>query len=85
MKLRLAMREEGAFWNAYIAQTATMDGAVHIGSIGVGAVRANPEIKDRFMRLMQDAFADALSRSMGVPVDEWDIARAPEHERAGRA
>jgi len=37
------------------------------------------------MRLMQDAFADALSRSMGVPVDEWDIARAPEHERAGRA
>lgn len=85
MKLRLAMREEGGFWNAYIAQTNTMKDALLIGSIGIGAVTANPELKQRFMDLMQCAFSDALQRSMGVPVAKWDINKAPEHERAGLA
>lgn len=85
MKMRLALREEGSFWNAYIASEGTMEGAIHLGSIAIGAAKANPEIKDRFMQLMQDAFSDAASRSLGQPIDEWSVGPAPEHERAGRA
>ena len=85
MKIRIALREEGALWNAYIAETDTMEGAVHLGSIAMGAVVANPDLKARFIELMQAAFADALQRQMGIPVADWDVTRAPEHERAGRA
>ncbi len=85
MKLRVALREEGASWNAYIAEVGTMEGAVLIGSIGIGAVKANPDFKDRFIELMKDVFADGLARSMGVSVEKWDIASAPQHERAGHA
>lgn len=85
MKLRIAMREEGYFWNAYIANTDTMKGALLIGSIAIGAVKSNPDLKARFVDLMQNTFADALTRQMGIPVEKWDIASAPEHERSGRA
>lgn len=85
MKLRIAFREEGALWNAYVAQIGTMEGAVLLGSIAIGAARANTDMKQSFMQLMQRAFADAVARSMGVPIEEWDIARAPETERGGRA
>jgi hypothetical protein len=86
MKLRLALRAEGTLWNAYIAPVGTMKGAVHIGSIGMGVVQANPHIKTAFMVLMQEAMTAAIAQVSSIqPETRFEIHRAPEHERAGHA
>lgn len=83
MNIRLALREEGSFWNAYMAQAGTMDGAKLIGSIAIGAVRKNPEIKATFMAVMQQVMADAIEDVTGNPPEKWDVQAGPEAERAG--
>jgi hypothetical protein len=85
MKLRIALRAEGNFWNAYLALPDTMDGAQMIGSIALGSAKRNPKIKQRFIDLMQMVFKDALKTQTGVTAEEFTIERAPEHERAGNA
>lgn len=86
MKLRLAMREEGAFWNAYIAETGTMRGALLIGCIPMAAVRHNFDLKMRFMGVMQEVMADAIKGVTGSDVSNWlDARTAPESERGGHA
>lgn len=85
MKMRLALRVEGDMWNAYAAQMGTMKGAFLIGSIAMGPIRANPDTKQRFMDLMQDVFRDTLKSATGADVSDFEVSRAPEHERSGRA
>lgn len=83
--LRLALRVEGDWWNAYAAEMTTMDGAIHLGSIAMGAVRNSEKRKQAFMALMQDVLNDYLREVTGAAV-KWNAPeRAPEHERAGRA
>lgn len=82
---RLALRVEGQMWNAYYALSNTMEGAVHLGSIAMVAVRENPERKQAFMGLMQDFVADIIEERTGVRPDWNGERRAPEHERAGNA
>lgn len=48
---RLALRVEGDNWNAYYAQTGTMDGAIFLGSIRMGLVATNIARKQQFMDL----------------------------------
>ncbi|MBW4710708.1 hypothetical protein KX928_23205 [Roseobacter sp. YSTF-M11] len=81
MKLRIAFREEGTMWNAYCAQPDTMKGAFLIGSIGMGVVRSNPEIKEAFMALMNAAFQTAVLQMTGATVERVDVQPAPAHER----
>lgn len=82
--LRLAMRVEGDFWNAYAAQTNTMNGAALLGSIHMSLV-GNRDTKATFMDLMKGCMAD-LVRATGSNVLGWsDSQRATESERAGRA
>lgn len=85
MKVRLALREEGSFWNAYLALPETMDGAKLIGSIMIGAARNNPEIKAAFQAVMQQVLADAVEQVTGEQPEKWDIGPAPEAERAGHS
>lgn len=85
LKLRIAFREEGTFWNAYVANTSSMEGAYIIGSIAMGAVTQNPDIKARFMDLMKDVLADAIKSTTGNQVGDWETNHAPAHERGGRA
>lgn len=85
MKLRLAMREEGGLWNAYIAETGSMKGAILIGSVAIAPLKANPDLKERYMQLMQDVMSDALKRTTGATTSDWDIRQAPETERGGKA
>lgn len=85
MQVRLALREEGSFWNAYLALADTMDGAKLIGSIMIGAARKNPEIKAGFQALMQQVLADAVKEVTGEHPEKWDIGPAPEAERAGHS
>jgi hypothetical protein len=83
MQMRLAFREEGNFWSAYVAQMGTMDGSFLLGSIMFGVVANNPDRKAAFMGLMKDAFADAVQDVTGKRPEEWDERSAPESERAG--
>jgi len=85
MKVRLAMRQEGNFWNAYLALPDTMEGAKLIGSIIIGAVAQDPKIKRDFMKLMQRVLGNAIRDTTGEKPKEWDINPAPESERSGHS
>lgn len=85
MQIRLALREEGAFWNAYLALPHTMDDAKLIGSIAIGAVRKNPEVKSAFMAVMQQVLADGIEEITGEQPTEWNVGPAPEPERSGHS
>ncbi len=81
---RLAMRQEGGGWNAYYAMPDTMQGAVLIGSVRMGAMMGRPERKKQFMKLMQDIVDDIIQENTGVR-PQWpdEPTPAPEHDRAG--
>lgn len=81
--IRLALRVEGEWWVAYLAETATMAGAHEIGRIAFGAAR-EPAVKQGFMDLMQLVMTQGLA-SLGIKVQGVDIRGAPESERSGRA
>lgn len=82
---RLALREEGELWNAYFAQQGTMDGALFLGSIAMGAVQASAKTKQTFMDLMRDVVNDLLKEKTGHQPTWGDPEPAPEHERSGSA
>ena len=85
MPIRLAMRVEGDWWVAYMAQKDSMDGATRLGSILMGIVEHNQERKQAFMALMQSAMTDGIKDVFGQTPD-WNAPQsAPESERAGRA
>jgi hypothetical protein len=82
---RLALRVEGAFWNAYLAHTDTMAEAMLLGSIRLAAVQ-DQDRQTRFMALMQESLAAALMDAAGIEMSWPDPPEtAPEHERSGRA
>jgi len=85
MKIRLALREEGSFWNAYMALPDTMKDAKLIGSIMIAPVRNNPEIKNAFMAVMKQVLADAIEDVTGEMPDTWFTESAPESERSGHS
>jgi len=80
MRVRLAFRVEGNFWNCYLALDDTMKGAHLIGSITMGAVKQDDGIKSAFMQVMKQVMALTIGRS-----PEWDERPAPESERSGHA
>ncbi len=83
--IRLAMRVEGDWWVAYMAQAGTMNGAKRLGSILMGIVENNSERKQAFIALMQSAMTDAIKNIFNQTPD-WNAPElAPEAERAGRA
>ncbi len=82
---RLAMRQEGENWVAYYAMPDTMEGAIFLGAIHMGAVRKNQKRKLEFMTMMREVVADILEETTGVR-PTWDEPHlAPEHERSGSA
>ncbi len=85
MKLRLAFREEGEFWNAYLALPETMKDAKLVGCILMGTVRKNPDVKRDFMEVMKLILSKASEEVTGEPVMNWDERKAPEGKRSGSA
>jgi hypothetical protein len=81
---RLALRVEGAAWNAYYAMPDTMEGALWLGSIAMATVADNPERKEAFMDLMKGIVGEFLNDFYQQPVTWPDPPqRAPERERSG--
>lgn len=81
--IRLAMREEGDWWVAYVATTQNMDGAHEIGRIKIGAAK-RPAIRRAFLDVMVATLETVLGE-MGLQPIGWAQGPAPEHERSGRA
>lgn len=83
-KGRLAFRVEGDKWVAYYALPDTMEGAIWLGSIHMGAVRES-DAREAFKELMKLAVAQLFAQR-GATVAGWGgETRAPEHERSGSA
>ena len=81
---RLALRREGGLWAAYFAENDTMDGAIFLGSIAIGAVTDNPERKKVFTDLMRDIVTDVFTDQIGETPEWGGVTGAPEHERGGQ-
>jgi len=77
---RLALREQGDYWNAYYARPDSMEDAVLLGSIRIVAVK-DPKRKQEFIDLMRNVVADIIEDMTGRrPV--WKAPQtAPERER----
>lgn len=81
---RVALRQEGENWVAYLAANETMDSALVLGSMPM-ALAHDMEIKKAFMefgricaaRLFQNGGFDDAQFTKAIP--------APEHERSGNA
>jgi len=80
---RLAMRHEGANWNAYYALPNSMEKPIFLGSISIGAIADNVERKQAFMQMMRDIVSDIIEAKTGVRPTWGGPTAAPEHERAG--
>ncbi len=84
-QIRLAIRQEGKFVNAYMAQADSMAGAFLVGSMAVGLLNMRPELFDQFKALMTAAMAALVEAGAGGKVLGTFEEPAPEHERAGHA
>ena len=82
---RLALRHEGANWNAYYARTHTMDGALFLGSIAMAAVDEKPDRREAFLSLMRDVVSDLIEAKAGIRPRWLGPTPAPAHERSGEA
>jgi hypothetical protein len=80
LKVRLAMRQEGEFWNAYFAPSDTMHNAILVGSLRL-TIAKHPQFKKAFMELMQEAIGAAIQDTIGVEPTWPEPQPAPDHER----
>lgn len=82
--IRLALRHEGEFWNAYCANMGTMEGAFLIGSIAMGAVMNNLPRERAFVSMMSDIVAEGVEAITGVK-PAMVVRDAPPQDRSGNA
>lgn len=82
---RLAIRSEGEFVNAYMAEMGTMDSAVLLSSIRRTIIDNDRRAFDLWRDFLQAAFGDMLKGIAGAELEWGDPQPAPEHERSGRA
>jgi hypothetical protein len=82
MPFRVALREEGEMWNAYLAPEGSMDNALLLGSIRLSIVQKNPAFKDAFMDMMVAVVGVAIEDVIGV-LPDFVIRGAPDYEREG--
>lgn len=84
--IRIAIRQEGNFINAYLAQPGSMEGGLLIGSISAGLCNADAQNAtfEQFKSALETGAA-ALLKSLGVQVESMETRPAAEHEKAGHA
>ena len=81
--LRIALRVEGEWWKAYVAEPDHMDGALLLAQIHMSLVteEKGKKRKDMFIAIMKDYLDEFLMAQFGEKSDHWEIDAAPEHER----
>jgi hypothetical protein len=81
LPIRLAIRKEGDFVNAYLAAADTMDGATLLGSIRT-TLAEHGDVFQIWKKSMSDAFSVLVRETLGQE-PQMHEQRAPEHERSG--
>ena len=82
---RIALRQEGQWWNAYLAKPDTMEGAVEIARLRM-TMASDPATKDAFIAFTRVAMERALKVVHGLDIAKWGEPEvAPPHERSGNA
>lgn len=71
MQIRLCFRNEGGFWNAYLAGMESMEGAKLVGCINMHSVESSKEIRDSFIDLMKVVLGEAIKNMTGE-APEWE-------------
>jgi hypothetical protein len=82
IEVRLAIREEGKWVNAYLSEPGTMEGALLLGSILTSILENDDEIFLRWKSIMQDVLARGLE-DLGIRMTRMEERPAPPHEKAG--
>lgn len=80
--VRLAIRREGKYVNAYLAQIGTMDDAVLLGSI-LHRLAQNADYFDAWKACMKHGFGIAIEEVTGGTIASFEERPGPEHERSG--
>jgi hypothetical protein len=80
--LRLAFRQEGEHWCAYLANPKDMQDALLLASIRLSIVTHSERHKTAFMELVKAILNDHLKGLHGIGVEDWREQPAPEHERS---
>jgi hypothetical protein len=83
--VRLAMRVEGAMWNAYLAPIDSMKDAQLLGCISMRIVEDYPGARQDFMHMMTRIASTLIKAAYAITPDRMDARPAPEHERGGSA
>jgi hypothetical protein len=81
---RLALRVEGAMWNAYYMLPDSQVDAALLASIALAAVQS-PARRQQFVALMREVIADIIERASGHRPVWGGEHPAAEHERGGHA
>lgn len=82
--LRVAIRAEGEYVNAYVAERDTMEGAELLMSIRRSLCARFPQTFDAF-KANASAALQLMLESRGIHVVAMVDEPAPEHERTGSA
>jgi hypothetical protein len=82
--IRLALRSEGDWINAYIAHRDTMEGALLLGSLH-RTLAADAGLWGGWKALMTEATVYMMETVIGVTPDAMIEQPAPESERSGNA
>lgn len=70
LPMRLAIREQGAFFHAYLADGPTMRGALPLGTLHKTLCKAHPELAATWEDMMRDAVS-AMLRHFGARQIVW--------------
>lgn len=81
---RVAFRQEGENWVAYLAANETMEGALVMGSMPM-ALSNDMEIKKAFMEFGRICAARCFHIGGMAGATFTEATPAPEHERSGNA
>ncbi len=82
--MRMAIRAEGSFINAYWAPMDTLVGAELVASIRKDVCDRTPELFTAFVATVE-IVAHSLAAATGESVVGMQFRDAPEHEKAGNA
>ena len=80
---RIAIRQEGAWVNGYLAPIGSMKSAALLASAHARFLEDHPKAWDAFKEFLTLCATEFCARSFGAMPKRVEYEDAPEHEKAG--